>query len=788
MANERLRGLGLLGKIILFSVVPSFLITGSLVYLYDRDLKDAITQKYIEEALTAATAIQNSISPTDLLNRPSDVVPFLKAIMRINPNFLKISVYAEKNGKAVVIASTDPNRVGQPADSDDIMPLKTGRALSTEHSDILETISPYLSDGRPLATIGVYTSTGPREALVAHLTQRIPWFALAGSALILVAVFFVVYRVMLAPVRLLSKGSETIAQGRLDHRVPVKSRDEIGYLTESFNTMASSLQSLMDQETEKTRRLSILHESAIHIATEENLDALMNRLVEYPRHLLKSEVSSLYLLDSRGGEIAHFKHAGVDLNRYPIKELPKGTGLLGVFLRDRTPVRVENIRLHPASRGLPPNHFPIKNFLGVPLLLRDRVIGGMAVANKIDGSAYTQEDEDLLMTLAFQAASAIERMQLFEESQKQAITDGLTGLFNHREFQKRLTEELERSKRYNREFSLLMIDIDFFKSFNDTYGHPIGDQVLSEIGSRIKQTLRTMDIPARYGGEEFAIIAPETTAENGKILADRLRKNVADHPFLVLQGERAVLSVSIGVASYPLDAQNREDLIRAADQALYFAKEAGRNCAYLYSESLKSTIEKKDAKITELLLDPELSAIKDLAMAIDAKSPYTRGHTKEVTTFVVRMADFLRLDEVKKESLRVASLLHNIGIVSVPDRIINKAGPLNLEERKIIQAHPMLAEMILKKAVCSPDVAQAILYHHERFDGNGYPNGLQGEEIPYLARILSVVEAYHAMISIRPYRRRLTPEEAAEELRRNAGTQFDPAIVEAFLRMLKTSP
>lgn len=554
-----------------------------------------------------------------------------------------------------------------------------------------------------------------------------------------------------------------------------------------MSSVEEKLQRLVEREKDKVRQLAIFHESAIHLATEENLDALMNRLVEYPRNLIKSEMATLYLLDPKSGEIIHFKHSGVDLTRYPIQEQPKGTGLIGAFLRDRASVRLEDIRQDPRSRGLPTHHPPIRNFMGVPLFLHDKIIGGMAIANKSDGTAYTQEDEDLLTTLSFQAATAIERMRLFEESKQLAMFDGLTGLLNHREFQKRLTEELERSKRYSREFSLLMLDIDHFKSFNDTCGHPVGDLVLKELGSIIKQTVRTMDIPARYGGEEFAIIAPETSAEKGKLLSERLRKNIFEHPFQTPTGDQAALSVSIGVASYPLDAHDREGLIQAADQALYFAKEAGRNAVYAYSETLKSAIERNHAKLRELLLDPSLKAVKDLASAIDAKSPYTRGHSEEVTRYAVHLAEALGLDESKKESLRLASLLHNIGIVSIPDRVINKPGPLSVEERKIIQAHPMLAEMILKQAVCSQEVILAILYHHERFDGTGYPNGLRGEEIPYLARVLAVVEAYHAMISIRPYRRRLNTQEALEELRRYAGSQFDPGIVETFERMIENS-
>ncbi|HLG23247.1 MAG TPA: diguanylate cyclase, partial [Candidatus Manganitrophaceae bacterium] len=299
-----------------------------------------------------------------------------------------------------------------------------------------------------------------------------------------------------------------------------------------------------------------------------------------------------------------------------------------------------------------------------------------------------------------------------------------------------------------------------------------------------RRCIRTVDLPARYGGEEFTIILPETVGEKAKLVAERIRKSIEASPFSAPNGHLAHLSVSIGIASFPVDAVKREDLIIAADQALYFAKKAGRNTACRYGETLKSAIEKDQEKLSELLMDPKMKTIRDLATAIDAKSPYTRGHTDGVTQYAILLADALNLSEEEKESLRLASLLHNIGMVSVPDTLLNKPGPLSIEEQKIIQAHPGLAQMLIKGSTKLESVLPAILYHHERYDGGGYPNGLKGEEIPFLARVLGAVEAYHAMISVRPYRPKMTEEEAIAELRRNAGSQFDPRVVEVFVNLM----
>lgn len=788
METKPRKGFGLFGKVILFVLLPINLIIGLRSYFLIYDIKETFDRETLVEARSVASTIQERFRYSDFLNNPKKVGIELAEIDQLLPNYIKISIYAEQQGTLHVIASTEPDDIGKAADQEKSEPLRTGRWKITEHpkeaSANVEILAPYFENNRPVATIGLHISTLARDTLLTDISKRVLWITLLVSGLVLIVGYYSVNRIFLSPLRGLVSGSDALARGEMGHRLPVRSNDEISHLTQSFNTMATSLQNLMDQEKDKVRRLGILHESSVQFALAETLETLMDRLVENTRHLIKSELASLYLLDPQTGHIAHFKHFGRDPARHPIQEPPKVEGLLGVLLNEGAAVLYNDITRSPQSIGLPPDHPPVRSFLGIPLILRDKVIGCVTVANKLDGAGYTQEDEGFLTLLAFQAAAAVEQFRLFEETQRQAVTDGLTGLFNHREFQKRLQEELERCKRYGRDFSLLLIDIDFFKSFNDTHGHPFGDLVLKEIGSLIQKTVRTMDVPARYGGEEFAVIAPETTSENAKLLAERLRSYVSTLPFQTPAGQQVVLSVSIGLASFPLDAQDRENLIQAADQALYFAKEAGRNRACLYSESLKSAIEQRQGKVTELLSDPSLRGIRDLAATIDAKTPYTRGHSEEVARYAVHLANVLGLDEVKKESLRIASLLHNIGTVSIPDRILNKPGPFSVEERKIIQAHPMLAGMILERTSRMEEILPAILYHHERFDGKGYPNGMKGEEIPYLARLLSVVEAYHAMLSVRPYRPRLSASAAQEELRRNAGSQFDPAIVEAFLNSL----
>ena len=259
MTIKQKKGLGLLGKMILFSLVPSYLIAGGLVYLYDRDLKEILTQQFIEETLSASSAVQMNYQYTDLIERPSLLNPFLKQMIEINPDFQRISIYANVDGEMKTVASTDPEQIGKVAGSHDSEPLLSGQPMFEEEGEgdlrALKVITPFLDEGRVVGTIGFYGSATGRDALVAHLTTRISWIVLSGCALVLLAAFFVVHRVLLTPLRILTKGSGALARGDLDLRLPVRGRDEISHLTESFNTMASSLEGKVEELTRTERNL-----------------------------------------------------------------------------------------------------------------------------------------------------------------------------------------------------------------------------------------------------------------------------------------------------------------------------------------------------------------------------------------------------------------------------------------------------------------------------------------------------------------------------------------------------
>lgn len=358
--------------------------------------------------------------------------------------------------------------------------------------------------------------------------------------------------------------------------------------------------------------------------------------------------------------------------------------------------------------------------------------------------------------------------------------DGLTGVFNHRFFHDTLRGKITISEKENKPLSMVFIDIDFFKHYNDLNGHQKGDEVLRKIGSLLKSTVRRQDIVARYGGEEFAVLLPDTTEDDAIIIAERIRKKIEETYFYGEENQpNGKLTASIGISVYPDKAKSDIELIKSADDALYRAKFFNKNRVETYTsilDELKNDIEEKHIDL--------VTSIKTLISVINAKDKYTYGHVERVVIYCRMLSRRLALSEEDKKTLIYGAYMHDIGKINISEQVLNKKMPLNNEEWEMLKQHSSNGVEIIKPVDSLLHISPLILHHHERYDGKGYPDNLKGENIPYLARALTVVDSFDAMTSNRPYNKRKTHEEAIEELRRCKGTQFDPNIVEAFIEAL----
>ncbi|MDP9276578.1 MAG: diguanylate cyclase, partial [Actinomycetota bacterium] len=361
-----------------------------------------------------------------------------------------------------------------------------------------------------------------------------------------------------------------------------------------------------------------------------------------------------------------------------------------------------------------------------------------------------------------------------------ASIDVLTGLPNRREFETKLRHELSRAKRVGIEFGLVWLDLDCFQPINDSAGHHAGDLLLEQVARLMRREVRESDTLARLGGDEFAVIVPEAAQVDTYLLAERLRRRVRE----TLEDGGNGLTVSAGVAIFGRHGSTPQELISAAEQALLAAKRLGRDRTVIFSDEVASNLLELGLGAANEL-PTSLETILSLAELVDVNQMGSARHSQVVGRYAEAMGEKIGLYPDDVQRLRLAGILHDVGKIGVRGSILAKPGPLTAAEMDEMRTHPEIGARIARNAGLS-DIALWISAHHERPDGRGYPLGLSEGEIPLEARILAVGDAYEAMTNDRAYRSAMNESKARAELKRNAGSQFDERVVEAFLSLLES--
>ena len=541
--------------------------------------------------------------------------------------------------------------------------------------------------------------------------------------------------------------------------------------------------------------LEALHETALAVASVHSLESTLSLILSAARRLTAADQACISILD-RDGESFAVRADLDDSGEYKLTPTSRGLSVLARgILGDRRARFVEDVDREGAQRS-PAMSERVRAYAGVPLASQDRLLGILYVAYNRP-HRFTPANRRLIMTLASQAAVAIANTQMFEEISRAAITDSLTELPNHRHLMDRLDEEIERARQNGQPLAVIMIDVDDFKLVNDAHGHTVGDEAFRVIARVLRSTLQTGDVVGRYGGDEFLALLPNADREKAIRVAERMASAVRAQRFGVFlsnpkarpgtqkptphvgvhesDGIVIPLHLSVGVAIYPHDARSRLELVSLADAAMYASRQAGGDTTTLADTTDSGFLVAQNVTF---------GVLEGLLNAIDGKDHYTRAHSEQVARYALGLAEVLGLSDDTKRMLRIAGLLHDVGKIGIPDRILRKPGPLDDDERPMVEQHPLLGEMIVREVPVVPEVLGAVRHHHEHYDGTGYPRGLRGQAIPLLSRIIAVADAYSAMILDRPYRRALSSDRAIEELRKCAGTQLDPELVEAFVRSL----
>jgi diguanylate cyclase (GGDEF)-like protein len=418
----------------------------------------------------------------------------------------------------------------------------------------------------------------------------------------------------------------------------------------------------------------------------------------------------------------------------------------------------------------------LRSTVYLPLIAKGRIIGSFIVGSKTP-HAFSQRHVRLLEQLSSQIAMPLENSQLYARAEKKARIDELTGLYNRRSLDEMIDSEISRHSRYGGAFSLAILDLDSFKEYNDTYGHLAGDSLLKTIGKNIKSSIRTADYAFRYGGDEFGILLPQTSIDAALMVLERVREKIGEG----VDSSKINVTSSIGVACWPDDGISHTDIIASADVTLYRAKRNGRNQTLCASGPLSALTLTDMATKSDGSMDTKLSSLINLLSEIvDSRSYYTAKHSKKVAGYALALAKALELNEEETLKIETCAMLHDVGKIAISSDLLSKSGELTEEEWEIIKTHPRLGADLIKQIPQLAHCVEPVLHHHENFDGTGYPDGQKGENIPIISRILAIANEFATMTSDRSYTETITHENALKEIKKRAGTHFDPYLVERF--------
>ncbi|MGM9994247.1 MAG: diguanylate cyclase [Candidatus Avigastranaerophilus sp.] len=556
--------------------------------------------------------------------------------------------------------------------------------------------------------------------------------------------------------------------------------------------------------------VSILHNEmgyqfvAILKLHDENVEAPYFSAMSVSSHSNIEKIFNLMGLDIDNYKIPYVGNSIVAkaINEKQIYSTPDMDGVIGMFFPSLSKEQKDEFMKLIQS----------KIFSIVPLVSKQSDYKGCVIVTS-ERNDITDTESNFLTLYANQIELAIVVAKLFEEVQKQAITDPLTGLYNRRYFEDNVVKEAERSLRLKQPFSLISMDLDFLKKINDTYGHQYGDIAIKTIANVLKTEARSIDIPARIGGEEFSLMLPGVDSKGAYTAAERIRKSIESQELETIGG----ITASIGVATFLEHSDRIDELVEFADQAMYKAKINGRNQVQIAQrdceinwqqvavETFLDILVKKRIPVSDELaenMEEKLNAIKTVSKnskdvlytIVDMISQtynqmYKAGTTKSKLLLAVMLAKRLDLPTEEIDKLRLAILLYDIGNIMISEEIFNKKEPLTEKERAIIKQHPIIAAREILKPISNiQDIIPIIESHHENWDGNGYPQHKSGMDIPITSQIVLLVDSFYAMTQDRPYRQAYTVDEVMEIIKEQAGKRWNEKLVEDFIYIIKNEP
>ncbi|MBZ5721803.1 MAG: diguanylate cyclase [Acidobacteriia bacterium] len=613
-----------------------------------------------------------------------------------------------------------------------------------------------------------------------------------------------------APILLGGKPAGVMAAMSIEREYVFEERDvEMMQTAAGQVSVAVENARLFAEEQRRSRQLAFLNNISRTAISSEDAEQMLADIVAEIQKNFRFDHIGIGILDYVSKDIEIKAEAGTTAQALG-KRIPLGQGILGRVARTGETALVQTSGDGQLQGVLPQS----RAVLCIPITYGETLLGVLNVESQRE-DAFAPQDVLIMKTLGDLLATALHNAFVFQKLQQQSITDGLTGIKTRRFFWESLTSEWRRASRSGRPFSVVLMDLDKFKEVNDNFGHLEGDLVLARIGRLLEQKCRQSNVVARYGGDEFVILMPETGVEQAQVLAERLRVWISTDPMISEHG----ITGSFGVASFPVHGFSVEDLIRVADAGMYVSKHAGGDrvstaeefnegeiaaaqrqqiSGYIdgfmqrehtgpeHLEELITTLKKLCGGEEDCNAHVLRESIEALTRAAEFRELNGSGHGDMVARYSELIARALGLPPEEVAELAYAARVHDVGKIFVPERIVNKPGPLTDEEYYLVKMHPRVGAEILATIPGGEMLQRAVEHHHEAVDGSGYPGGLRGENIPLWARILAITDAYVNMTTDRSFAPGKTNEQALAELQKLSGIRYDGMLVRILLRELKS--
>lgn len=530
---------------------------------------------------------------------------------------------------------------------------------------------------------------------------------------------------------------------------------------------------------EQVRREDCVHDFSVAVSSTLKTDEILRRFLDLIQEEIPIDHVYLCLYDEASGEYTS------NVNVHSLEHILKFCGdhpLIRTLQNSRSGILYEDFQKTTAYKSMWEEEkrqlHQMQAAYILPFRGDTRLIGFVIFSEKQTRKKYSYAELNFLESVVSVASIALKNALLYREIEREALLDPLTGLLNRRTLNKKLEEQFDKKAS---PITLLLLNLDDFSLYNELYGSEEGDRILEKFAEILRYVFSANGILSRYGGKEFAVVLPYCDTLTARSKTQKVQEMLASYIANDSGRIKKFLTFSAGICSYPSVAANAKQLLSYANMAVFQVKQHGKNRIEIYDKQVMMPEEiKKEESIHELT-----STIFALTAAIDAKDHYTFNHSQCVSNYAAKLAKEAGMTSDLVKIIRQAGLLHDIGKIGIPDAILTKTGRLTPEEFSIMRQHVERSIEMIRHLPSLDYVIPAVLGHHERYDGKGYPRGISGEDIPVSARCLSIADSFDAMVSKRSYKNRMPLEDALTEIEKNLGTQFDAELGRLFIKMIR---